>query len=242
MDYILQLLSTNPNIVHILARLGCAMLVGIVIGIERERTNRPAGMRTHVLVSLGACVAAVIGELLFHHYSALGATPDPARLGAQVITGVGFLGAGTIMREGMSVKGLTTAASVWATACLGLAAGFGYYTLAFSGMLLIFVTLTVLEVLEKKLITPKHFHDEFVAQTEDISAALAIINELSGRYNVQIRNMLAQQTATGHRITFEANFDGGKSRKHRDAFFEALAAAPEFQAVRRADDPITSEV
>jgi len=240
MDQLIRFL--NAQLIPILLRLGCAMLVGIVIGTERERTNRPAGMRTHVLVALGACVAAVAGELLFHQYSPLGATPDPARLAAQVITGVGFLGAGTIMREGMSVKGLTTAASVWATACLGLAAGFGYYVLALSGMLLIFVTLTVLEVLEKKLITPKHFHDEFIAETEDIAAGLALINELSATYNVKIRNILAQQTATGHRITFDADCSGAKSKQHREAFFEALAAAPEFRAVRRADDCAHSEV
>lgn len=236
MDQFIHFLNTE--LVPILLRLGCAMLVGLVIGTERERTNRPAGMRTHILVSLGACVAAFAGELLFHQYRAMGASPDPARLAAQVITGVGFLGAGTIMREGMSVKGLTTAASVWATACLGLAAGFGYYVLALSGMLLIFITLTVLEVLEKKLITPKQFHDEIIAETEDITAGLALINSLSAAHNVKIQNILAQQIATGHRIIFEADLGGSKSAKRREAFFEALAAAPEFRTVRRSGDAV----
>ena len=129
-DYI----NVEPGIVAIALRLLCAMTVGTLIGMEREYTHRPAGLRTHILVALGACVVSILGEGLFTHYAALGATPDPARLSAQVITGVGFLGAGTIMKEGVSVKGLTTAASVWAVACLGIAAGFGYYALALLGL------------------------------------------------------------------------------------------------------------
>ena len=91
-------LNVEPGLIHVVLRLGCAMLVGIVIGLEREYTHRPAGLRTHILVALGACVVSILGEMLFTHYHALGANPDPARLNAQVITGVGFLGAGTIMK------------------------------------------------------------------------------------------------------------------------------------------------
>ena len=115
----------GPGLVEVLTRLLCAMAVGLVIGTEREYTNRPAGMRTHILVALGSCAVMITGELIFVQYKALGAAPDPARLGAQVITGVGFLGAGTILREGSDVKGLTTAASLWAVAGLVLAAGAG---------------------------------------------------------------------------------------------------------------------
>lgn len=96
----------------VILRLLCAMLVGAVIGTEREYTHRPAGMRTHMLVSLGACAVMITSQMIFAQYRPFGATPDPARLSAQVITGVGFLGAGTIMREGATVKGLTTAASL----------------------------------------------------------------------------------------------------------------------------------
>ena len=95
-------------------RFLCAMVVGVVIGTEREYTHRPAGMRTHILVALGACAVMVTGQLIFVDYKPFGGTPDPARLAAQVITGVGFLGAGTILREGANVKGLTTAASLGA--------------------------------------------------------------------------------------------------------------------------------
>ena len=93
-----EYINVDPGIVAIALRLGCAMLVGTLIGMEREYTHRPAGLRTHILVALGACVVSILGEMLFTHYHALGANPDPARLSAQVITGVGFLGAGTIMK------------------------------------------------------------------------------------------------------------------------------------------------
>ena len=92
-----RVMNTNPGLWEICLRLACAMLVGLVIGTEREYTHRPAGMRTHILVALGACVVSITGEIIFNHYNTLGAFPDPARLSAQVITGVGFLGAGTIV-------------------------------------------------------------------------------------------------------------------------------------------------
>ena len=139
------------NLTEACLRLLCAMVIGMVIGIEREHTHRPAGMRTHTLVALGACVVMIIGNLISTQYQALGSTPDPARLGAQVISGISFLGAGTILREGVNVKGLTTAASLWTVACLGLAAGAGYYVIAMIGMLHVFVTLSIFEVLQRKL-------------------------------------------------------------------------------------------
>ena len=132
-------------------RMLCSMAVGTVIGTEREYSNRPAGMRTHILVALGACAVMLTGQMIFTQYSSYGAAPDPARLAAQVITGVGFLGAGTIMREGTTVRGLTTAASLWAVACLGVAAGGGYYAIALIGMVFIFITLTIFEMLQNRL-------------------------------------------------------------------------------------------
>ena len=136
---------------EIILRLLGAMLIGAIIGTEREYTRRPAGMRTHMLVALGACVVMVTGEMIFAHYKPLGATPDPARLAAQVITGVGFLGAGTILREGHSIKGLTTAASLWSVACLGIAVGAGYFMIAFVGTVCIMLTLTLFEGIQNRL-------------------------------------------------------------------------------------------
>ncbi|MBQ7817466.1 MAG: MgtC/SapB family protein [Oscillospiraceae bacterium] len=234
-----SIINTTPGLWEICLRLACAMLVGLVIGTEREYTHRPAGMRTHILVALGACVVSITGELIFQHYSVLGSTADPARLSAQVITGVGFLGAGTIMREGATVKGLTTAASLWAVACLGIAAGFGYYSLAIFGMVFIFITLTVFEVLQKVLMKPMHKSSEkYILETTDISASLANINEKATAERVNIQNMMAEVIDGGHKVSFHADFGSGKLKNRRQRFFNAIVAAPETKSLHNADEEV----
>lgn len=228
----------EPGFWDICLRLLCAMLVGLIIGTEREYTNRPAGMRTHVLVSLGACVVSITGQLLFSEYNILGATPDPARLSAQVITGVGFLGAGTILREGATVKGLTTAASVWTVACLGVAAGYGYYAVAAAGLIFAFITLTILEFVQHHLPGRTHTLEEYALECEDIAAALSLINTQAQVYHSDIRHTLAEKRPNGYTITFHALFHGIGSHRRRDRFFAALAAAPEVRTVRRGHDTV----
>jgi len=218
-----QYFNLDPGVAAIAARLGCAMLVGLIIGIEREYTHRPAGMRTHILVALGACVVSIVGEMLFTQYNATGATPDPARLSAQVITGVGFLGAGTIMKEGPSVKGLTTAASLWAVACLGLASGFGYYSLALLGMAFIMITLTLFEALQRILIRTGSSRASFSLETRDISRSLTALYTIAQEQNVELSDLEAEQTATGHRLNFRVLFSGRRNKKHHQRFFDALA-------------------
>lgn len=208
-------------------RLLCAMIVGMVIGTEREYTNRPAGMRTHILVALGAASVMITGQMIFLQYSALGATPDPSRLSAQVITGVGFLGAGTILREGTNVKGLTTAASLWAVACLGIAAGAGYYAIALAGMVFIFITLTFFESIQDKLMGPEASLHTYVLETEDISAGLSAIHAHSQKHRAAVRDMLtAHQPDGNYRITFRAEIGGLRGKKRRTCFLESLAADP----------------
>ena len=220
-------INLAPGIVEISIRLGCAMLVGLIIGIEREYTHRPAGMRTHILVALGACVVSIAGEMIFIHYHDLGATPDPARLSAQVITGVGFLGAGTIMKEGPTVKGLTTAASLWAVACLGLASGFGYYSLALLGMGFIMITLTLFEALQRSLIRSGSSHASFSLETRDITLSLKHIRSIARDQNVTLTDIEAEQIPAGHRLTFRVDFSGRRNKKHHQRFFDALAAKEE---------------
>lgn len=238
-----SILTMKPGMLEICLRLACAMLVGLVIGTEREYTHRPAGMRTHILVALGACVISITGELIFNHYSVLGSSADPARLSAQVITGVGFLGAGTIMREGTTVKGLTTAASVWAVACLGIAAGFGYYALAIFGMVFIFVTLTIFEWLQNVLMKPGNRKSaDYILETTDIAAALTLINEQSGIERVTILNLLAQTMEDGHIVSFRAEFGSGHLKDRRQRFFNALASAPETKSLHHADEEVHSKL
>ena len=212
---------------EICLRLLCAMIVGMVIGTEREYTNRPAGMRTHILVALGAASVMITGQMLFLQYSAYGATPDPARLSAQVITGVGFLGAGTILREGTNVKGLTTAASLWAVACLGIAAGAGYYAISLMGMVFIFITLTFFEAIQDRLMGPGLSLHKYILETKDISAGLAAINTHALKQRAAIRDMLTEQQPDGsYRITFQAEIGGLRGKKRRAKFLENLAADP----------------
>ena len=231
----------KPGIGEICLRLLCAMIVGLVIGTEREYTHRPAGMRTHILVALGACVVAITGELIFNQYQAIGAAPDPARLSAQVISGVGFLGAGTILREGPTVKGLTTAASLWAVACLGIAAGSGYYVVALAGMLFILVTLTVFEIIQRKLVGTHTTRQEFMLETADISQGLALIDAQAQSERAVISHIQTERRGDGCRITFSADFIGDQSLKRSRRFFERLAADPCVTAARQSENAAYSK-
>jgi len=128
-------------------KLIVAGILGGLIGYERENSQRPAGFRTHILVCVSAALVMVTSEFLFDKYHSF-VNMDPARLGAQVISGIGFLGAGTIIRDGFNVKGLTTAASLWAVACVGLAVGSGFYSGAVITTIVIFITLISLRRFE----------------------------------------------------------------------------------------------
>lgn len=120
---------------EMLLRLALATVLGSVIGVERERSGKPAGVRTHGMVSLGAALFAVVSLYGF------GGTGDPARVAAQIVTGIGFLGAGAILHERGSVQGLTTAASLWVTAAIGLAVGTGMALMSLATTVLVFLLL-----------------------------------------------------------------------------------------------------
>ncbi|MBQ8497118.1 MAG: MgtC/SapB family protein [Clostridia bacterium] len=130
----------------ITVRLLLAMVVGLVIGIDREMKRRVAGIKTHILVCVGAAMVMITSQYMLNTFG----TGDPARLGAQVISGVGFLGVGTIIVTGRNqVRGLTTAASIWTCACLGLAAGIGFLEGVTIALIFIVFTLKVLGKLDK---------------------------------------------------------------------------------------------
>ncbi len=117
---------------EIVIRLTLAVIIGGIVGFERENKNRPAGFRTHILVCVGATCAMLLSDIMFQVYRLeYGINIDPNRLGAQVISGVGFLGAGTIIHASANVRGLTTAASLWTVAIIGLVVGSGLYFMAF---------------------------------------------------------------------------------------------------------------
>jgi putative Mg2+ transporter-C (MgtC) family protein len=125
-----------PSDLELLGRLLLAAVLGGAIGAERELNDQAAGLRTHMLLTIGACLFTVISAFGFG-----GGPRDPSRLAAQIVTGIGFLGGGAIVRHGLTVKGLTTAASIWATASVGVAVGAGRYVLGVGGTALIVGTL-----------------------------------------------------------------------------------------------------
>ena len=223
----------------ILMRLLCAMIVGTVIGMEREYTHRPAGLRTHILVSLGACAVMITGQLIFCQYRPFGSTADPARLAAQVISGVGFLGAGTIMREGVNVKGLTTAASLWAVACLGIAAGGGYYEVALLGMVLMFLTLTLLEVLQNLLLkgTKRHSKD-YEVEASSASDAMNAINHLANVCSCRVSAIVISDVDSGVRIAFHADFGAGGRKRRQQRFLDGLNAHEAVRSVKLVEEPV----
>lgn len=158
----------------VLLRLLLATIIGGILGWERGRKNRPAGLRTYMLVCLGAAIVMMTNQYVTQ---CLG-TGDPVRMGAQVISGIGFLGAGSIMvTQRNQIRGITTAAGLWASACVGLAIGIGFYEIALLGSLVIFFVLTFV-----------HRIDEL---SRKMSNVLDIYVELSGKETMTkfIRNL-----------------------------------------------------
>ncbi|GAA0180007.1 hypothetical protein SH2C18_27770 [Clostridium sediminicola] len=169
---------------EVIVRLALAILIGGIVGYEREYKNRPAGFRTHILVCVGATVVSmiqiydmkvIIRQIAENPQLAGALKADIGRLGAQVVTGVGFLGAGTIIRDKGSVKGLTTAASLWTVACIGLAVGLGYYFLSIVSTVAVFIALVSLKKVEARLIDKRkmvrlqieYFGKEFIRAMQE---------------------------------------------------------------------------
>ena len=135
-------------------RLGLAAGLGAAIGVERELREREAGLRTHLLVSLGAALFTLVsayGWTDWHFSNRDGIVFDPTRIAAQIVTGVGFLGAGAIIRQGLTVRGLTTAATLWAVAAIGMAVGAGYYSAAVLTTGVVLISLWPLRILAFRL-------------------------------------------------------------------------------------------
>ena len=147
---------TEFNLWSVIVRVALAALCGGLVGSERGRHGRAAGMRTHILVCLGAAMASLLGVFVTKE---LEISSDASRIAAQVISGIGFLGVGTIIvRNRSQVTGLTTAAGLWASACMGLAIGAGFYTGALIGCVLIIATTALFSKLERRLFSKCRRH------------------------------------------------------------------------------------
>jgi putative Mg2+ transporter-C (MgtC) family protein len=174
-DFSTDISSINDT--SILLRLFLSIILGGVIGFERGRAGRPAGLRTHILVCLGSTLAIMTNQYVYEKYG----ISDPTRLGAQVISGIGFLGAGTIIVTGRhQVKGLTTAAGLWATACMGLAIGIGFYKAAIVACLFIAFVTVVLHRLDNMMLSKSKVLDVYVefSKTASITSVLDTMKSL----------------------------------------------------------------
>lgn len=163
-DFSIDLYSINDT--TIILRLVLAVVLGGIIGFERGRSGRPAGLRTHILVCLGSVLAMMTNQYIFETFG----ISDPTRIAAQVISGIGFLGAGTILVTGKhQVKGLTTAATLWTTACMGLAIGIGFYKAAIAACLMITFATTVLHRFDNYMLSKSRIMDVYVEFSNSLS-------------------------------------------------------------------------
>ncbi|MDF2836105.1 MAG: MgtC/SapB transporter [Paenibacillus sp.] len=187
--------ADNPwfiNEIDIAARLGLSIVLGGLIGFERESSNHAAGFRTNILVCLGACLLMLLSIYGFADFvEEPNVRVDPARLAAAVITGVGFLGAGTILFTGKSITGLTTAASLWVVAAIGLAVGAGFYFASASVTIMALLTLWGFNKIEKRYMNAKR--DRVIKlEAHDLSSCLVGINNILEHRNITIRKMMME--------------------------------------------------
>jgi putative Mg2+ transporter-C (MgtC) family protein len=186
-----------PSDVELLLRLLGAALLGGAVGLEREVRGQPAGFRTHILVALGSCLFTVISAYGFGAFLGEGADPqfrfDPTRIAAQIVTGIGFLGAGAILRYGITVRGLTTAASLWVVAAIGMAVGVGAYVISSVSAGITLLALVGLRPLRTRLVRGlKKEHEEFRIEAGPDLDLGGLIKELEGT-GVRVENVRVEE-------------------------------------------------
>jgi len=210
------------NDLELLGRLLLAAVLGGAIGAERELNDQPAGLRTHMLLTIGACLFTLISAYGF------GRGTDPSRIAAQIVTGIGFLGGGAIVRHGLTVKGVTTAASIWATASVGVAIGAGSYVLGIGGAVLVVGTLFGLrradEVLQRWGVSREEYLIEAVPGFD-----MERLAEIGRREKVALRGMQLQEDDDATRITLVVKLPPG----YRPA--RLLDALRQVEGVRQAE-------
>lgn len=179
-----------------LGRLCLAALLGGLVGLEREFHHQPAGLRTHMIVALGACLIMLVS---MHMTDLSSGKSDPARIAAQVVAGVGFLGAGAIMRSGLSVRGLTTAACLWTVAGVGLASGCGYWKGAVATTVLTLVATYLFQKLEIR-ISKGRFIRRFVVQARDSATLVSTLEAILGKSGIAVREIDLQRDILEKRL------------------------------------------
>lgn len=208
------------NFVSVAFRLLLAMVLGGVIGIDRGMKRRVAGVKTHTIVCLGATIAMMTGQFI-HVYSNGAGTGDTARLGAQVISGVGFLGVGTIISTGRRhVSGLTTAASLWTCSCIGLAIGIGFYSGAIFGAVAVLIVLRYFKALDSYVESHSNVYEVYMEFVSEEHLSAAIRNLRSEDIKIGSVMIVKKKTKT-QALVVQASVEAGKWMT-RNAVFRAL--------------------
>ena len=184
---------TSPTSAEILLKLLIAFMLSLIIGIEREIIHKPAGIKTHCLICISSTLVMSIGTYMYNLY---GLTIDPSRLPAQILAGIGFVGAGTIIREGFTVRGITTAASLLAMTCVGLAVGVGYYEGAIYTTLFIFLILCFTSPVQT-VISKTRKLSLFTITANKTKGAVAEIQDLFEENNLEVLNIKQLKASDG---------------------------------------------
>ena len=189
---------------ELIIRIACSLVVGIIIGVERENKHHAAGTRTHMLVSMSSCIAMLTNIVLINTYNS---GVDPGRFGAAVISGIGFIGAGTIVHDKFSAKGLTTAAGIWAAACLGLAAGAGFWQVALIGAAVVFIILSVIYSIQKSVFGMRSSQITLYMKCANAMEAMSFLNDIFEKDRINISNIKVSDD--GDDKDMEINFKFG---------------------------------
>ncbi|MCQ2506416.1 MAG: MgtC/SapB family protein [Lachnospiraceae bacterium] len=212
-----------------IVRIVISLICGGIIGMEREKKKRPAGFRTYMLVCMGATLVMMTNEFLTQNYE----TGDPARMGAQVISGIGFLGAGTIIVTGRNrVRGLTTAAGLWASACVGLAIGVGYYLGGLVTTVAIVGVMSFLHLIDDKMTAKSRVVNTYI-EVDNSSAVGKMISYLK-HHDVRIYDIeITRPTNGDDAVIVLATLKVLNKRSHNEVLHE-IEALPGVRVVEEA--------
>ncbi len=201
------------TLLSVVLRILAAVLMGGIMGFERGLKNRPAGLRTYMLVCIGACMVMITNQYVFQVYQ----TGDLVRMGAQVISGIGFLGAGTIIVTTHNrIKGLTTAAGLWASACVGLAIGIGFYEVAVVGTLAIVLVLTLLHIWDTQMRRHSRSVEIYVELEHKITMGEFLKSARAQEVIFSNLNLQFQQNGPEVGLAFLATVKGKKRCPHQE--------------------------
>lgn len=196
----------NPFVIEpldLVLRLTLSLLLGGIIGYEREKKSRPAGFRTHILVCVGSTLLMLISAYAFGEFAGRpGVQLDPTRLAAQVIPSIGFLGAGTILRNEFSVTGLTTAASLWVASAIGLAVGAGFYWGAFVATALVLISLFIFNIVEQKYFAGSQLFSLRILSLSEPGIIGGISGKLTER-RITIKHLNVDEQKREEKLVFE---------------------------------------